>query len=147
MKASILTLLLWLLVLDALGAVRSRRHHEIPIRSSRSLRTQVDSYAELLQKEVIKAKNPRDKFRAVNRVLGQIQALRDNGAPQGALDEAHMDLLVSVLESLPRESQFRKRDCSKYENDLLTQYEPMADESPSEPAVTPGWNVLQSLCR
>lgn len=147
MKVSILTLLLWLLVLDAHGAVRSRRHSEIPIRSSRSLKAQVDSYAELLQKEVIRAKNNQAKFRAVNRVLGEIRALRDNSAPQGALDEAHMDLLVAVLESLPRESQFKKRDCSKYENELLGQYEPMAEESPSEPAVTPGWNVLQSLCR
>ncbi len=47
-----------------------------------------------------------------------------------------MDLMVSVLESLPAQKQFTKRDCLKYENDLLTQYEPMAEETPQEPAVS-----------
>ncbi|WP_374074319.1 hypothetical protein [Bdellovibrio bacteriovorus] len=141
MKTVILLLSLLFLVLDAHAAV------EVPIRSSRSLRQQVDSYAELLEKEVVKAKNTKEKYRAVSRVLVQIKALRDNSAPQGALDESHMDLMVSVLESLPQQGKFKKKECLKYENDLISQYEPTAEEAPQEPAVKPAWTVLQSLCR
>ncbi len=143
MKIPLLMCFIWFLVLDAHGAVK----HEIPIRSQRSLRQQVDSYAELLQKESLKAKNRKEVYQSLNRVLGQIKSLRDNNAPQGALDESHMDLVVSVLEALPQQSKFKKQDCLKYENDLLSQFEPMAEEVPQEPAVQPGWTVLQSLCR
>lgn len=137
MKNWILTLS-WLFMMDAQG---------IPIESTRSLRQQVDSYADLLQKDVAKEKNAKKKIRATKRVLGQIKALRENSAPQGPLDEAHMDLLVSVLESLPNESQFRKKNCQKYEMEFINQYEPTAEEAPQEPAVRPGWTVLQSLCQ
>lgn len=141
MKTVILLLSVWFLVLDAHGAV------EVPIRSARSLRQQVDSYAELLQKEVVKAKNTKEKYSTMNRVLEQIRSLRDNSAPQGALDESHMDLMVSVLESLPSQGKFKKKECLKYENDLINQYEPAAEEAPQEPAVKPAWTVLQSLCQ
>lgn len=144
MKAVVLVISLLLFVAESNAAARQP---EVPIRSPRSLRQQVDSYAELLQKEVIKAKNNRERYGAMNRVLGQIRSLRDNSAPQGALDESHMDLMVSVFESLPGQGKFKKRDCAKYENDLLNQYEPTAEESPEEPAVKPAWTVLQSLCQ
>ncbi|WP_253696312.1 hypothetical protein [Bdellovibrio bacteriovorus] len=143
MKSIFLAAFTWLLVLDASAAIRQ----EVPIQSQRSLRQQVDSYAELLQKEVVKARNNKERFSSVHRVLGQIKTLRDNSAPQGALDEAHMDLMVSVLESLPQQKNFKRRDCYKYENDLVSQFEPTAEEAPIEPAVRPGWDVLQSLCR
>nr|BFD60294.1 hypothetical protein CKG001_24010 [Bdellovibrio sp. CKG001] len=120
---------------------------EIPIYSNRSVRQQVDTLAELLEKEVGKAKNNRDRFRAMNRVVGQIKSLRDNSVPQGAQDEAHMDLMVSVLESLPSEKNFKKKDCAKYESDLINQYEPTAEEVPQEPAVQPAWKVLSFLCQ
>lgn len=141
MKTVILSLSLLFVVLDAHAAV------EVPIRSSRSLRQQVDSYAELLEKEVVKAKNTKEKYSAMNRVLVQIKSLRDNSAPQGAIDESHMDLMVSVLESLPQQGKFKKKECLKYENDLISQYEPTAEEAPQEPAVKPAWTVLQSLCQ
>lgn len=148
MKASILVLI-WILVWDAHGSVKpqDQGRREIPIFSSRSLRQQVDSYAELLQKESNSAKSNKERFSTLNRVLQGIRSLRDNSAPQGAWDEAHMDLLVSVLESLPTEKKFKKKDCLKYENDLLSQFEPLAEEAPEEPAVKPGWSVLRSLCQ
>ncbi|AFY02336.1 hypothetical protein Bdt_2654 [Bdellovibrio bacteriovorus str. Tiberius] len=111
------------------------------------MRQQVESYTEMLEKEVGKAKNNKERYRAMNRIVGQIRSLRDNSVPQGAQDEAHMDLMVSVLESIPAEKSFKKKDCAKYENDLISQYEPTAEEAPIEPAVQPGWKVLESLCR
>ncbi|WII72302.1 hypothetical protein QJS83_00280 [Bdellovibrio sp. 22V] len=142
MKVSILAVAIWLLVLDAHGAIPSSD----AIRSPRSVRQQVDSYAELLEKEVAQSKNNRQRYTALNRVLSEIKSLRENSVPQGAKDEAHMDLLVSVLESIPQEKSFKRKDCLRYENDLINQYEPMAEEAPAEPAVKPGWTVLQSLC-
>lgn len=148
MKVSILVFI-WILVLDAHGSIKQHEQakREIPVFSSRSLRQQVDTYAELLQKEVNIAKSNKDIYRSLNRVLQEIKSLRDNTAPQGAWDEAHMDLMVSVLESLPAEKKFKKRDCLKYENELISQFEPLADETPEEPAVRPGWSVLRSLCQ
>ncbi|MGZ3771119.1 MAG: hypothetical protein ACXVCP_14200 [Bdellovibrio sp.] len=140
-------LFVWLLALYSHGAIKPFGKKEIPIESSRSLRQQVDSYSELLQKEVSSAKKNKEKFKTLHRVLQEIRSLRDNNASQEALDEAHIDLLVSVLESLPEEKKFKKKDCLKYENDLISQFEPMAEEAPEEPAVKPGWTVLRSLCQ
>lgn len=146
MRNWILTLSIWFLVLDAHGSVRHRTP-EVPVRSTRSLRQQVDSYIEMLEKDVATARNSKEKYRSLRRVVGQIKILRENSSPQGALDESHMDLLISALESLPSESKFKKRECSRYESELIDQFEPAADEAPQEPAVKPSWVVLQSLCR
>lgn len=146
MKVSI-SLLIWLMVLglpsDINAAIEKKSKD---IQSSRTLREQVDSYAELLAKETKNSKSTSDKYRAINRVLHQIKTVREKNTVPNAWDEAHIDLLVSVLESLPLERKFRKKDCVKYKNDLLNQYEPLAEEAPEEPAVKPGWTVLKSLC-
>lgn len=147
MKFLILTFSIWFLVLDVHGAVKQKRTPEVPVRSTRSLRQQVDSYAELLEKEVLKAKNTKEKYRVVKKVMSQIKMLRENSAPQGEQDESHMDLLVTTLEAIPPEKQFKKKECYKYESDFIDQFEPTADEAPEEPAVKPSWTVLKSLCR
>ncbi|MBO9666512.1 MAG: hypothetical protein J7501_06820 [Bdellovibrio sp.] len=100
-----------------------------------------------MDKDILNAKSTKDKYRAMNRTLDEIKALRDNTYPQSAHDEAYMDLMVSVLESVPPQSGFKKRDCLRYENNMINEFEPLADDAPQEPAVRPGWNVLQSLCR
>lgn len=146
MRTWILTLSIVVMVLDAHGSLRARIP-EVPVRSPRSLRQQVDSYTEMLEKEVAKAKTSKEKFRSLARVLAQIRGLRENSSPQGALDETHMDLVLSALESLPRESRFKKKDCPKYESELIDQFEPATEDAPQEPAVKPSWAVLQSLCQ
>ena len=143
------TFVVWVFVIAtsfldiAHGATRTP---EVAVRSSRTLRQQVDSYAELLQKELATAKNNKDKFRALDHSLAQIRVLRENTAPQGAVDESHMDLMVSILESLPKERQFKKKECGVYENDLVTNYEPTLEDEPKEPAVKPAWDFLKSVC-
>lgn len=146
MKFWYMIVMLSLLVCDASAAVR-KRTPEIPVQSSRSLRQVIDSYAEMLEKEVLKAKNNKERFRSHRRVLGQIRILRENSVTQSAQDEAHMDLLVSSLDAIPDEKKFKKRDCARYESDFLEQFEPTADEVPEEPAIKSGWEVLRSLCK
>jgi hypothetical protein len=80
-------------------------------------------------------------------VEDQINGLRDNNNAQSSQDESYMDLMTSVLESLPTQKEFKKKNCGKYEADLLNQFDPTAEEEPSEVAVKPGWNALQSLCQ
>ncbi|MNL33403.1 hypothetical protein D3C87_1553140 [compost metagenome] len=58
-----------------------------------------------------------------------------------------MELVLAVLDSIPRGKGFHRGDCDKYENDLINQYEPLAEDEPEEPAVKPGWNALQAICR
>lgn len=120
---------------------------EIPIRTGRSIRQQVDIYGELLQKEVAKVKSVKEKYKTISRVKSQIKELRASSSPQGLQDEAHMDLLVSVLEALPEQKSFKRKDCLKYESELLVEFEPVAEEKPQNPAVMTGWEVLQSLCQ
>lgn len=133
----------------SLVAITSIAHagREIPVNSGRTIRQQVDSYAELMEKEVAAAKNNRERFRALDRVEDQIIALRENAVTQTAHDEAYMDLMLAVIDSIPAEKEFHKKDCARYEADMLNQFDPTADEGPSEPAVKPGWNALQSLCK
>lgn len=145
MKMSI-SLLIYLMVLGLPSDINAAIEKQKDIQSSRTLRERVDSYAELLAKETQNSKTTNDKYRAINRVLREIKTVREKNLAQNAWDEAHIELLVSVLESLPLERKFRKKDCSKYKNDLLNQYEPLAEEAPEEPAVKPGWTVLKSLC-
>ncbi|MFM6928008.1 MAG: hypothetical protein ACKOX6_06055 [Bdellovibrio sp.] len=120
---------------------------EFPASHGVSLRVQVDSYVAALNKELGSNENNHEKFKVLSRVVDEITMLRDNGLPQSARDDAYMDLMVAVYESIPAEKDFKKRDCLRYENDLLNQFEPNADDAPTEPAVKPGWQALQSLCR
>lgn len=126
---------------DGLGA------GDLANRGGISVRQQVESLTEKLEKEVSTAKNNKERYHAMKRTLAQIRSLRDNSLPQGAQDEAHMDLMASVFDSLPKEANFKRKDCAKYEYDLINQYEPTTEEMPQEPAVQPGWKVLASLCQ
>jgi len=119
----------------------------IPQPKAFTVRSVVESYINGLQVEVINAKNNTERFQAINRTLEEIRALRDTAPPQNQREEGQMNLMVSVLESLPDQEEFRKKDCPAYQNDFLNQYDPLAEEAPEEPAVKPGWTILQSLCR
>ena len=120
---------------------------EFPPSGGKSLRAQVDSYVVALNKDMASRKNNHEKFKTLSRAVDEITMLRDNGMPQTAQDDAYMDLMVAVFESLPAEKDFKKLNCPRYENDMLNQFEPNADDTPTEPAVRPGWQALQSLCR
>lgn len=120
---------------------------EFFMQSQRNVREQVDILIRRMESDIEKAPSDRERFRVMNQTLGKIRSLRDNSVPQGARDEAHMDLMVTVLESLPKQSAFQKKNCLRYENDLINQFEPTAEDAPQEPAVVPGWRVLESLCR
>ena len=144
MKCHLIALSLCLPLIFVQGALA--REPEVAVRSARPLRQQVESYVELLQKESIKAKTTKDKYRALEHSLAQIRMLRENSEPQNAKDEAQMDLLVSVLESLPKQREFKKKECPQYENELISTYEPTTEEAPKEPAVKPGWDFLRAVC-
>jgi hypothetical protein len=112
-----------------------------------NLRSQVDALTRSMNKDILNAKSAKDKYRVMGRTLDEIKSLRDNTYPQSAHDEAYMDLMVDAMESIPPERSFKKRDCARYENNMINEFEPMADEAPQEPAIQPGWHALQSLCR
>ena len=112
-----------------------------------SVRSVVESYINGLQVDVLNAKNNTDRFQAINRTLEDIRALRDTAPPQNQREEGQMNLMVAVLESLPDQEDFKKVDCPIYQNDFINQYDPLAEDTPEEPAVKPGWTILEALCR
>lgn len=139
--------LTWFLGLVFLVGTANAAIREIPVNSGRTLRAQVDTYAELLQKEIVMAKNNKERFRAIRRVTDEIKVVRENNMPQSAQDEAYMDLMMAVFDTVPTEKNFKKSDCSRYENEIISQFEPTADMEPMEPAVKPAWTALTVLCR
>ncbi|MDG0815874.1 hypothetical protein [Bdellovibrio svalbardensis] len=128
-------------------SVASAGKKEIPVVSGRSVRLQVESLAELMEKEIVLAKTTKEKFQLLGRAEDQIISLRENNSPQNAHDEAYMDLLMAVFGVIPEQKEFKKKDCAKYEADLLNEFEPAAEDAPTEPAVKPGWAALQALCK
>lgn len=119
----------------------------IPQSKPFTVRSAVESYVNGLQVDVINAKNNSERFQAVNRTLEDIRALRNTAPPQNQREEGQMNLMVAVLESLPDQEDFKKVDCPIYQNDFINQYDPLAEDTPEEPAVKPGWKILESLCR
>ena len=110
------------------------------------VKVQVNQYAAALRKNIGSTKDNHEKFMELMRTRNAINAIRENNLTQTAADEGYMDLMVAVFDSLPTESSFKKVNCLKYENDLLTQFDPVAEGDPTEPAVKPGWAFLESLC-
>ncbi|MNJ96652.1 hypothetical protein D3C87_143810 [compost metagenome] len=108
---------------------------------------QVNVYAENLKQDLEKSKTLGEKYRSLQKTLDELTALRENNVIHDAHDNAYMDLMAAVLESLPKENSFNKKNCDRYQYNFLNEFEPTADEGPSEPAVKPGWDVLQSLCK
>lgn len=129
------------------SCVVSARSREIPVSSGRSVRLQVDSFAELMVKEISLAKKNSEKFRILGRAEDQILSLRENNVSQTAQDEAYMDLMISVFDAIPDEKDFKKSECEKYESDLMNEFDPTADDEPQIPAVKPGWAALEALCK
>ena len=111
------------------------------------VRQQINFYAQELDYNLRLAQSQNEKFRAINHATVQLIVLKDNALTQTAADEGYMELMIDVLDSIPRGRDFNRENCDRYENDLLNQYEPFAEEEPQEPAVKPGWNALQALCR
>lgn len=142
---------IWIIILSMIISMSS--FAAVPLRiefsppGGKPLRTQVDNYIVALNRELASGRNNHEKFKTLSRAVDEITMLRDNSMPQTAQDDAYMDLMVAVIESLPAEKDFKRPNCLRYENDLLNQFEPNADDTPTEPAVKPGWQALQSLCR
>lgn len=147
MKSQRFVVLLLGFLLGGDPAIAAIPKYNVDIDSGRSVKERVETRAELLKKELTVSHSDKEKFRAVEKTLSEIQGLRANNLFQDARSEAYMDLMVTVLESVPDEHSFRKKDCLKYENDFLNEFEPMALDAPEEPALQPGWQALQSLCR
>lgn len=112
-----------------------------------TVRSVVEGYINGLQVEVLGAKNNNERFQAINRTLEEIRALRDTAPPQNQREEGQMNLMVSVLESLPDQKDFDRKECASYQNDFLNQFEPLAEEIPEDPTIRPGWTILQAICR
>lgn len=112
-----------------------------------TVRSVVEGYINGLQVEVMSARNNAERFQAINRTLEEIRALRDTAPPQNQREEGQMNLMVSVLESLPDQKDFDRKECPSYQNDFLNQFEPLADDIPEDPAIRPGWTILQAMCR
>lgn len=137
--------LLFLVLFQPLSLYAGKK--EIPIHSGRSLRQQVETTAEFSVKEMELARNNKERFRILKKIDHQISVLRENSPMASDQDETFMDLLVTVLKALPSEKEFNKKDCAKYEADLLNQFDPTAEDIPTIPAVKPGWSVLKLLCK
>lgn len=113
---------------------------EIPVRSSRSVREQFDSYSELLRKEILfsKEKDRKKRFSLLNHALEQMKILRREIESTENPDVAHMDQLISSLEALPSKKKFKRKNCGEYQAALTA-----ASQTPHELAL----DFIKSLCQ
>jgi len=142
---SLLALLLVLSVTEAFAQSDSMRLEIVNPPSG--VRQQANYYTQELDYNLRLSHSQNEKFRAINRATIQLMVLKDNALTQTLEDEGYIELVIEVLDAVPRGKAFAKADCDKYENDLINEFEPYAEEAPLEPAVKPGWNALQALCR
>lgn len=112
-----------------------------------SARLQANNQIDFWQKQISHDKTIEGKYRDFGQMLKDLHGLGDANMSKSQSDENYISVVVSVLESLPDQSSFRKDNCDRYENDFLNHFQPVADDDAMEPAVRPGWNLLESLCR
>jgi hypothetical protein len=123
------------------------RSRDISVRSSRSLQQQIDSYSEMLIKEVQVAKNTKEKLRSVKRVITRLRALEPEEGDKFFLEKNYLESLISSLEHLPTEYDFRKKDCSIFEAKFLSQFEAALIDEVQNAALKTSWSVLNSICK
>lgn len=108
---------------------------------------QANVFAENLKRDLAKSKSDGERYQSLQRTIANIRSLQENNVIHDAGDSAYMDLMVAGMEAVPKESGFSKKNCKRYEYNFLNEFEPTADDEPTEPAVKPGWDMLQALCR
>ena len=139
-------LLIAILLQAALTHAQDMQRLEI-ITPPSGVRQQVNAYTQQLEDDLSRAQTQNDKYRALNRATYQLKILKENALTQTLEDDGYMELMIAVMDSVPRGRAFHKEDCDLYRNDLLNEFEPLAEEEPEEPAVKPGWSALQAFCR
>jgi hypothetical protein len=110
-------------------------------------RSRADQRATLLERDMLRADSNDERMQSLNRAIADLRYMNENALRETAKDQGYMSLMVAVLDSIPKNKDFKKSDCGKYESDMLNQFEPTAEEEPDDPAVRHGWYVLQALCR
>lgn len=100
-----------------------------------------------LQVRLSESQNRLEKFQEVKKTLKEVQEFQENRAESTLTEAGRVQLLVAILESLPRAAKFDLKNCDKYRSEYLEEFEPMADEAPQDPSVLYGWDVLDKLCR
>lgn len=119
---------------------------EIPIFSKRTLKQRVDLYVELLNKETDKAKDRKEMFEAVKNAKAQVRNLTDESLNTSEQDHLFTEVLMTGLQSLPNNKQFKVSNCESYRQDLQKLTErweksPLVDEG-----LKPAQDFLQSVC-
>jgi hypothetical protein len=122
---------------------------EIPVESGRSVRQQVDTYAEFVEKEMILAKNNKERFRILKKIAGKFQGLLNKNSELSAEDQAYIQVVLKGFKELPLEKGFKKKNCSTYKAKFLSQFEPtpQAEVVPTDPALKSSWSSLNALCK
>lgn len=100
-----------------------------------------------LQIRLSEATDRLEKFQEIQKTLLEIQSFQDTRTAASRGEQGRIQLLVAVLEALPKAQDFKMKDCERYRSEYLEEFEPMAEEVPQDPSVLYGWDVLTKLCR
>lgn len=100
-----------------------------------------------LQVRLSETRDRLEKFQEIQKTLIEIQNLQETRSATSKGEQGRVQLLIAVLEALPKAQDFELKNCEKYRSEYLEEFEPMADEIPQDPSVLYGWDVLTKLCR
>jgi hypothetical protein len=115
-------------------------------RPNLSLKQKVDLELSNLNKNVKKARTIQQKLKFVNSATDRIKNLRTQAAKQMEPEELYIDVLMASLEEIPREN-FKRDHCEIYKQNIISKYDPAANDRSQNPAVKKTVGVLKSLCK
>lgn len=110
------------------------------------LRKYFNSQIKNLKKQLSQISDQKSKMEKLKSGLKEIQTYRDQREMADASDEIYMNIVVHSLEELPSAGGFNQKDCGEYRRQILFNYEPTADRTPEDPAVSQALDLLKVVC-
>ncbi|MFZ4403566.1 MAG: hypothetical protein ACOYOK_05630 [Pseudobdellovibrionaceae bacterium] len=111
------------------------------------LRENFKSQIKNLFEKVSSEKSVGRKLDFIATVKERLQATKSaTTSRQPEQDEIYTSLTLGALDLLPAKTDFDHKKCDSYKNQMIMQFEPTADEIPTEEAVLEVYKILESLC-
>jgi len=113
-----------------------------------SVKQEADLLLSNLKKNLKKETSTEKKFEQINHFKKELTTLRKKSARQLENDEIAMDILVTALDLIPVKNEFKKSECSSYQQKILRDMSPNSDQGEKvDPSTQASMDVLSLLCK
>lgn len=120
---------------------------EIPVSSGRSMRQQIETQAEFIEKEFVVAKNNKERLKIVKKISSKFASFKKNSSELSDEDQQFLAKVLKGFAFLPQDKKFKQTECAHLQKEFLSQFPVGADGKPQEFTAHYSWNALQSFCQ